>query len=80
MKRLDSKEGKTLRGFLPFYSVDTREEADRLVEFALETGEFYRQADGSILEMTLYREQSIENLRLAGERLGELHRQIVQEE
>lgn len=65
-----------MKGYLPFYSVDTKEEADALMALALERGEFYRQPDGIILEMTLYSDQTLENLYLAGERLAALHVKI----
>lgn len=77
MKVVVSPEDKRrLEGHLPFYSVDTREEVDALIALALERGEFVRQADGGLVEMTLYNDQTIENLRLAGERLAALHEEL----
>ncbi len=76
MKPVSREMASTLKGYLPFYSVDTREEADAIIFEALRCGEFHMQYDGSIVEVTLLYEQSLENLDLAGERLAEIHERI----
>lgn len=76
MRPVKQEARDPLKGYLPFYSVDTREEADALVELALERGEFFRQSDGTIIESTLLVEQTLENLELAGERLAALHKEL----
>lgn len=72
MKPLPEEERKKLKGFLPFYSVDTKEEKNAVINLAIRRGEFIQHADGSLIEATLYREQTLENLYLAGERLEAL--------
>jgi hypothetical protein len=76
MKIIGQKDRKDLNGYLPFFSVDTREEADAVIAEALRVGELWRQADGTIVETTLLHEQTIENLRLAGERMAEIHQRL----
>lgn len=76
MKPPDAETRRKLNGYLPFYSVDTREEADALVALAIEAGEFVQGPNGEIIEVTLAYEQTLENLNLAGDRLAALHDQI----
>lgn len=72
----DKSVKKELQGRLPFYSVDTAEEAEALVALAVERGEFYRREDGVLIETTLLHEQTLENLELAGDRLAALHEEL----
>lgn len=78
MKPITDKEIKRkLRGFLPFFSLDTREEVDAVIARAIEKGEISRQADGTLVEMTLLYEQTLENLELAGARLAYIAEEIA---
>lgn len=65
-----------VKGHLPFYSVDTREEADALTQLAIEEGEFVQQHDGTLIEVTLVRQQTPARLALAGEHLAVLHERL----
>lgn len=65
-----------VEGHLPFYSVDTREEAERITHLAIARGEFLVQRDGSLVEARLRAEQSLEKLAEAGRYMAEIHRQI----
>lgn len=77
--KMSKEDEARIKGHLPFYSVDTREEVEALTKLALQRGEFFLQADGSIIEMTLLEEQTVDNLRLAGERLAALHAELREE-
>lgn len=70
---------KALKGRLPLMSVDTAEEAEALIELAIERGELFRREDGALIETTLMYEQTLENLYLAGERLASLHKELTGE-
>lgn len=76
--KVSPADEKRLKGHIPFYSVDTREEADALIEAAVAAGEFARTADGRLVEMTLYEEQTLDNLLLAGKRLADIHAAMTQ--
>jgi hypothetical protein len=77
MRSMSPEDRARVKGHLPFYSVDTREEADALIAAAVESGEFIRrEEDGALFEATLLREQTVDNLDLAGERLAQLHAQL----
>lgn len=58
----------TPRGFLPVYSVDTEEEAQKLL--VLTCG---RNAEGDFVARELVEEQTMENLLAFGERLAKAH-------
>ena len=74
MKPVRKEYRDLLRGYLPFYSVDTRAEADALIQAALAAGEFYQpDPDGPIIEVTLAADQTLENLETAGKNLAALH-------
>lgn len=73
MKPIPAAEHRDIKGFLPFYSVDTREEADALIEEALRTGEFARNDKGELVEVALAYEQTPAGLIQAGDRLAALH-------
>lgn len=61
--------GRTVEpGFLPVYSVDTEDEARRLLAFACSTN-----IQGDYVARELAEEQTIENLMAFGERLKKLH-------
>ena len=77
MKPMSHQDRQRVNGHLPFYSVDTKEEADALVALALERGEFFRKPNGDIIEVTLAHEQTLDNLRQAGENLAALHKEIT---
>lgn len=77
MRNVSAADRAKLKGYLPFFSVDTKEEADALVELAIERGEFIRrEEDGVLFESTLLYDQTIENLNLAGDRLAALHEEL----
>ena len=76
-RKLSPADESRVKGKLPFYSVDTKAEADALVELAVETGEFFRREDDTLIEVTLAYEQTLDNLRLAGERLAGLHAKLL---
>jgi hypothetical protein len=80
MKPMSAADKKRLKGYLPFYSVDSWDEANVLIEAALERGEFLRQADGTIIEATLVYDQTLDNLHLAGDRLSALHEELKEKE
>jgi hypothetical protein len=77
MKSVSPGDKRRLQGHLPFYSVDTREEADALIKLALETGEFTLGRNGVIIETRLAQEQTLERLNEAGEALAVLHAALV---
>lgn len=77
-KRISPEDRKRIKGHLPFYSVDTIEEAEALIEAALACGEFARQKDGTLIETTLMYDQTPENLAVASDRLAALHERIEQ--
>jgi hypothetical protein len=79
MKPVSAADRKKLKGRLPFYSVDTKEEADALIEMALERGEFVRTDDGRLMEVTLIYEQTLDNLYLAGDRLAAIHEELKEQ-
>ena len=74
--KLSKADQARIKGHLPFYSVDTVEEAEALIEAAIAAGEFFRREDGSIIEVTLAYDQTPDNLRLAGENLAAIHRKM----
>jgi predicted lactoylglutathione lyase len=67
---------RRIKGHLPMFSVDTVEEVEAVIDRALEVGELVRQSDGGLVEMSLYSEQTIANLNLAGERLAAIHAEL----
>jgi hypothetical protein len=76
MKQMNKEQRTKIKGFLPFYSVDTQEEVDAIIKLALEAGEFV-QKNGELYETTLIYNQSLDNLYLAGEKLAELHKKVL---
>lgn len=79
MKPASKELQAQLKGYLPFYSVDTKEEADAILERAIEVGEIVRRDDGALVEVTLAYEQTLENLELAGQRLWAIHQDLKTE-
>lgn len=78
MRPASKEQRRALEGYLPFYSVDTREEADALVAAALDAGEFMQSYPGGpIIETTLAEEQTLDNLRQAGVNLMALHEKLA---
>lgn len=73
--KISPEDKARIKGHLPFYSVDTQEEVDGIIQLALEQGEFVQRPDGAIFESTLLYDQSLDNLYLAGDRLAALHEQ-----
>ncbi len=73
MKGLCAADKKRTKGHLPFYSVDTMEEGEALIEEAIRGGEFVRQPDGTLVEVTLAQFQSVASLSLAADRLAAIH-------
>jgi hypothetical protein len=64
--------GRTVEdGFLPVYSVDTEEEARRLLVAACSTN-----YDGEFVARELAEEQTLEHLIAFGERLAKIHERI----
>lgn len=78
-RRLSPADAARIVGHLPFYSVDTKAEADALTELAIEAGEFRRLPSGEVVEARLAYEQTPANLIAAGEALAELHRRLLAE-
>lgn len=71
--KLSKADQARVKGHLPFYSVDTEEEAAALIEAAIVAGEFFRREDGTIIEVTLAYDQTPENLQQAGKNLAHIH-------
>lgn len=65
-----------IKGRLPFFSVDTREEVNAVIREALAVGELAYNNAGQLVETTLAYEQTLDNLQLAGERLAEIHARL----
>lgn len=77
MKPMSRADKARVKGHLPFYSVDTMEEALALVELAVSEREFFRKPDGTLIEVTLVLDQTVDNLTLAGQRLAALHERLL---
>ncbi len=69
----DPATKKRIKGHLPFYSVDTEEEAEALIEAAIREGEFFRREDGALIEVTLAYDQTPAKLGEAGDNLAAIH-------
>lgn len=78
-RRISPEDQKRIKGHIPFYSVDTVEEAEALIEAALACGEFARKEDGTLVETTLMYDQTPANLTEAGERLAAIHKRQCHE-
>lgn len=77
MRPLDRDRQRALKGHLPLYSVDTREEATRLTHLAIAHGEFLVQRDGSLVAHRLRNEQNLQNFQETTEALERLHKQVL---
>lgn len=81
MKAMTSKADKArTKGHLPFFSCDTWEEADAVLEEAIRQGEIARTPDGRLIEVRLAETQTIDILMDAGAALAAIHAELFPKE